>query len=149
MPIPVLSAAKRMGHQSDWSLSNLEMQKVLYLAHMFHLGKHRRALIPGFFEAWDYGPVHPTLYHKAKVFGKDPVKNIFRSQQDVEDGTERSMLDEIVDMSLPSSRLVAITHWKEGAWYKNYHSGERGVIIPNDDILVEYSKRIEHAKNAG
>ena len=146
MTVHVLSAAKHMGQKSSWSLSNLAMQKLLYLAHMYHLGEHDSPLAPPSFEAWEYGPVHPTLYHAAKVFGSDPVKNIFRSYPDVEEGTEQYALDECVNMGLPTSRLVAITHWEDGAWYQHYIPGQRGIIIPDDDIRVEYQERVERVR---
>mgnify|MGYP006283548483 CR=1 FL=1 len=77
MTVSVLSAAKRLAARSGWTLSNLELQKILYLAHMVHLGRTDGApLVHGLFEAWDYGPVHPDLYHRVKIFGSSPVKNI-------------------------------------------------------------------------
>ena len=145
MPISVLQAAKYMGKLSSWSLSNLEMQKLLYIAHMLHLGDHNHPLVRGNFEAWDLGPVHPVLYHRAKVFGARPVENIFRSVSNLKDGTERDMLDEAIkeleDLTGPD--LVAITHWEKGAWAKNYKPGVHNIIIPNADILAEYNLRSE------
>ena len=55
MPIHVLQAAKYMADRSGWNLSNLELQKILYIAHMFHLGRHSTALVRGEFQAWDLG----------------------------------------------------------------------------------------------
>ena len=146
MTVPVLAAAKHMGHRSGWSLSNLTLQKLLYLAHMYQLGENEEPLVPGSFEAWDYGPVHPTLYHAAKIFGADPVKNIFHSQKEIEKGTEQYALDSCVDMSLTPSRLIAITHWIEGAWHGCYSAGQRGTVIPNEAIRDEYRRRTEFVR---
>ena len=96
MTISVLEAAKYLGGRSRWSLSNLKMQKLIYIAHMFHLGIYKKELVHRFFEAWDYGPVHPDLYHYAKVFGADPVDNIFYSISNLKDEeTEISILDAV------------------------------------------------------
>lgn len=38
MTVSVLAAAKRLAQRSNWSLSNLELQNILYLAHMFYMG---------------------------------------------------------------------------------------------------------------
>ena len=63
MTTSVLTVAKRLGEQSDWSLSNLAMQKLSYIAHMVHLASFDgEPLVFGNFEAWDLGPVHPQLY---------------------------------------------------------------------------------------
>ena len=145
MAISALTAAKYVGNRSGWKLSNLSMQKLLYIAHMYFLGEHdRNPLLEGYFEAWDYGPVHPKIYHRAKIFGADPVSNIFHSVADIGECEERTMLDDAVDQlaDLPSAKLVAITHWAEGAWAKNYIPGERGIIISNSDIYEEYQRRM-------
>jgi len=39
MTVSASAAAKRMCERSGWTLSNLELQKLLYIAHMFHLGE--------------------------------------------------------------------------------------------------------------
>ena len=149
MTISVLSAAKRLGSQSSWSLSNLEMQKILYLAHMFHLGRtNGTPLIQGSFEAWDYGPVHRDLYNEARVFGSSKVQNIFHSIPDLEDGPERAIIDEAFQAlgKAGPGRLVNATHRKDGAWAKNYIPGSKGCIIPNSDILEEYKGLANAAK---
>ena len=143
MTISALQAAKKMGERSGWSLSNLEMQKLLYLSHMIHLGTKDKPLVGGHFEAWDLGPVHPVLYHKAKVFGARPVHNIFRSVPDPQDGTECATLNGTMgELSrLTGPQLVSITHWEDGAWARNYVPGERGIVIPDSDIKDEYQRR--------
>ena len=140
MTVHVLSAAKRLAARSDWSLSNLELQKILYLAHMFYLGRNGQPLVHGNFEAWDYGPVHPDLYHRVKIFGSDPVGNVFGSVHEPPEGAERDIIDEAYD-NLGNSgpgRLVNATHRRGGAWDINYVPGVRHCIIPNADILTEY-----------
>jgi uncharacterized phage-associated protein len=142
-----MSAAKRLAERSGWTLSNLELQKLLYLAHMHFLGRHGEPLVEGSFEAWDYGPVHPLLYHRAKMFGASPVGNVFHSAPDIPDGSgEAAALDEVIDHfgNAGSGKLVAITHSPNGAWHRNYIPGARGVTIPDAHIAEEFRTR-EHA----
>lgn len=152
MAVSVLSAAKTLGGLTDWGLSNLEMNKVLYLAHMIRLGETdgKDGLISNVFEAWDYGPVSPRLYHKAKVFGSKKVGNIFHQYADVPEGGELDALREAVDATRgrKPSELVAITHWEEGAWAQNYEPGVFGIVIPNEHILEEYRKRVRPTEPA-
>ena len=141
MTISVLSAAKRLAHQSGWTLSNLELQKILYLAHMFYLGRNNgEPLVSGHFEAWDYGPVHPDLYHRVKVFGSDPVENIFHDVDEPENSPEQKILDEAFATlgNAGPGRLVNATHRVNGAWDKHYKPGARHCVIPNRDVLTEY-----------
>lgn len=145
MTVSPLAAAKRLCEKSGWSISNLELQKLLYIAHMFYLGRTGAPLISGHFEAWDYGPVHPALYHRAKVFGSSPVRNVFRMAEELIAGDEVDVLDETIASlsNAPPGKLVAITHWEDGAWAKHYSPGSRSAVIPNDDIRQEYLDRAD------
>ncbi len=148
MTISIFSAAKRLCEQSDWTLSNLEIQKMAYISHMFYMGYHdeHEPLIGGVFQAWNYGPVNPDLYHALKRFGSDDIMpealNFPADISDVHPGIK--YLDSAV-ASLPRNRLIAITHWKHGAWRKNYRLGVRGIEIPNKDILEEFQTRKSRA----
>jgi len=140
----VFTAARKLCERSGWSISNLELQKLLYIAHMLHLGRHKAPLVSGHFEAWDYGPVHPKLYHHVKVFGSSPVKDVFHAFPSEIDDSAANDLDETVDRlaGAPPGTLVAITHREGGAWEKHYVPGMRNIAIPDADILQEYMDRI-------
>ena len=151
MSISVLAAAKHLGVLSGWSKTNLELQKIIYIAHMLHLGRCDAPLVESYFEAWYLGPVHPDLYHQAKIYGSEPVQNIFNSQPSLDDTkietkTLNSTYDIVGDFS--GARLIAITHCDYGAWQKNYKPGVRNVVIPNEDILDEYRKRVDKQKTS-
>ena len=45
MTVNSLSAARTLCELRDWKLSNLELQKLLYLAEMYNLGMYDQALI--------------------------------------------------------------------------------------------------------
>ena len=143
MAISALAAGRRMGLRSEWTLTNLAMQKLLYIAHMLYMGDQGGdPLVSGNFEAWEFGPVHPELYHAVKKFGAEPITRIPGYKKDVSDIVGGSRLDAVVDsLSDSAPRLVAITHWERGAWHKNYIPGVHGVPIPNSDILQEYRDR--------
>lgn len=145
MPTPGLSAAKKLCELSDWSLTNLQIQKILYIAHMMHIGSHglERPLLRNTFEAWDLGPVIPAVYHKIKIFGAERVGNIFRRVEDVTDSDALTALDETFEATRgkSASQLVAFTHYENGAWARNYQPNTRGLIIPNEDIESEYRER--------
>ena len=106
------------------------------------MGRHEgEPLVHGAFEAWDYGPVHPDLYHKVKVYGSDPVKTILSPRKLDKASPEAAILNEAYDAlgDTGAGQLVNATHRKGGAWDLNYIPGARRIIIPNEDILVEYA----------
>jgi uncharacterized phage-associated protein len=143
----VYSVAKTFAEKTDWTLSNLELNKLAYLGQMLALGRSdgENGLVRNVFEAWDYGPVSPALYHKAKAFGSGNVGNIFHQYPALTEDSDLSIVDEVLlavgDRS--PGQLVAITHWENGAWYKNYEPGQKGIIISDEDILMEYRARAE------
>ncbi|MBV9551125.1 MAG: DUF4065 domain-containing protein [Alphaproteobacteria bacterium] len=139
-PIHPLAAARRLCKQSGWTLSNLQLQKILYLAQMFHLGKKSTRLVDGDFEAWAYGPVLPQVYSQTKIFGGGPVREVFGAAP-IFDEERAAMLDEAaLELGkLSAGRLVSITHWKEGAWAKYYQPDVRGIKIPDQAIIDEYN----------
>ena len=147
MSVPVLDAANHLCKKSGWTLTQIELQKLLYLAHMIHLGNHKEPLVRGNFEAWEFGPVHPVLYKAVRIYGSSTITRIGSNRHSLPLGREKTTLDVIYnELGLVSaSRLIRITHWKEGAWAKNYIPGATGVVIPEQDILDEFEKRKEAA----
>lgn len=143
MPVSVFSAARHLCERSGWGLSNLKLQKILYLAHMVHLGEAGEPLVNERFEAWDYGPVSPELYHQVKVFGSGPIRNIFHGFRSPADQRIIESLNEVYDQvsSFTAGQLVHITHRPGGAWDQTYQPGQMGVRIPNEAILEEYRQR--------
>jgi Protein of unknown function (DUF4065) len=98
------------------------------------------------FEAWDFGPVEPTVYRKVKIFGADAVQDVFYGARHFKIDDARQMaLTEVCDTLLPlrPSALVNVTHWKDGAWAHNYVPGGRGIRISDADIALEYRRRVE------
>jgi uncharacterized phage-associated protein len=143
MAVSSLSAARRACARSGWTLTNLQLQKILYIAHMLHMGRTRGdRLLKRPFEAWDYGPVQPNLYSRVRIFGSDPVQDIFFSAPDIDSEAEAEVIDTSVDILAPKkpSQLVAMTHRTGSAWAKNYRAGVHGIVIPDEDIIAEYDR---------
>lgn len=146
MAVSAFSAAKTLCELRKWEISNLSLQKILYLAHMYHLGVNSGApLILEEFEAWNYGPVVPDLYHRMKPFGSDYVGNVFHWVESVTpDQEEYRSLQMAAEGTrhMSPGQLVANTHSDDGAWAKVYRPNLRGIKIPNSAILDEYNTRL-------
>ncbi len=114
---------------------------------MFHFGICGSPLIRGRFEAWIYGPAYPALYHRLKRFGSKIIPSeALQKYPNFSDGhTGLKILDGAVD-ELFERNLIGITHWKEGAWHKNYDHYVQEIMISNTDILEEFNRRAELAK---
>ena len=93
MTVQVNDAANYLVMISGNSISNLQVQKILYMADMNFVGKNGERLLSEDFEAWDYGPVLKTLYHKCKAFGSKPVPNVFWGSKDISGTPESAIID--------------------------------------------------------
>ena len=145
MPVRTHAAARFICRRGDWQVTNLALQKILYMAHMAHYGRTGHRLITRPFEAWEYGPVEPKLYRHVRAFGADAIKDVFSAEESIKGTPEAETLAEACDalLKLRPAQLVAMTHRKGYAWDRNYVPGARGIVIPNADILDEYRLRTE------
>ena len=57
----------------DTPVSNLALQKLLYFVHGLHLMETQAPLVSGYYEAWQYGPVHPAAFTAFKAAGDKPI----------------------------------------------------------------------------
>lgn len=138
------SAAKYLCQISGWRISNLQLQKLLYLTDMNYTGQTGQRLLDEDFEAWDYGPVLPSLYHQCKSFGSKAVPDIFWGVSSIEGSNEAVWLN-VAWQNLREQtpgQLVENTHWEGGAWAKHYAPGAKGVKIPTGDMIDEYRRRV-------
>ena len=138
MPLQPFEATKKLCERSQWTLSNLEVQKHLFLAQLAHMKTNESRLIDVTFEAWDYGPVVPEIYRGVRQFAARPVQNIFHSlyySSKPEDQVLYDSYDKYRNKT--PGQLVALTHKPQGAWDHNYKAGVLGIRIPDKDIYQE------------
>lgn len=150
MGVTAMQAAKRACEASGWKLTNLQLQKILYIAQMVYAGKnHGDRLISGDdFEAWDYGPVLPALYHRVSSFGSSAIKNIFHGVEDITDKEADEFIAKAAKnlSSIPPFRLVEYVHDKHSAWHRHYRPGVRGIAIPHESVIEENKSRAKARK---
>lgn len=150
----LLDEADRVGV----SVSNLALQKLLYFAHGIHLNEKKCPLVSGYFEAWQYGPVHPTAYKAFRDAGGDPIA--FRAQsQDVLTGASRPiavpddpavtrLIQQVLNSygRLSPGRLVDISHARNSPWHFVVDKARTSVAFGlriSDNMILE---RFKHHK---
>ncbi len=135
-------------------ITNLVLQKLLYFAHGAFLVGTGHPLVDGYFEAWQYGPVHPAAYLAFKSAGSDNIR--FRAtRRDLvaridlpvekpEDGRVVDYVSRVVTGygGLAASQLVAISHARNGPWWVVVDKARTGVAfgmrIPENEILDRF-----------
>lgn len=145
MTISCIQAGKELCDLSKESLTQLKMQKILYYAHMIHLGKRSVPLIKNTFLAWRHGPVALGLYEHVRDWGADEIRlHAFRDIVDLKEmegdfGAEAQSLKEAYKKlkGFTAGQLVDASHSRNGAWSKTLRMGK--VEIPDDFVKDEYS----------
>lgn len=62
MTIAIEQAAKYLFEKSGKTLTEVELQRLIYLAHCWYLGTYNKPLIDSDYEAWENGPVSRDLW---------------------------------------------------------------------------------------
>lgn len=151
----MLNEAERLGIK----ISNLALQKLLYFAHGIYLtqnsGSQKKSpLVSGYFEAWQYGPVHPAVYRafkgsgsdaiKMRAVAKDPLTGKARELPEPTDQAVRSLIAEVVLQygKLSPGRLVDLSHAKGSPWDVVVNKARTevafGMRIPDTVILERF-----------
>ncbi len=149
------------------NLTNMQVVKLTYFAHGFHLARFDDApLLVEPIEAWQHGPVVPSVYHAFKQCGRDPIpthsraftvarndgKLRFFAPYLPEHATrQRAVLDDVWDRykSYSGWELREMTHAANTPWttiqqesQSLYGSLVPGLIIPNSLIADHYRERL-------
>lgn len=118
----------------------MHLLKLVYLSHGWMLGLYDESLIYESVEAWTYGPVVPSVYHRYKSFGGgdvsvDPVDRTgeFTDEQ-------QELIKDVVDVYVSHTALALsnITHQPGTPWDIAKRKYGIGTIIPNELIRNHY-----------
>lgn len=114
-------------------LTNLKIQKLVYFAQGFNIALNNEELFIESIEAWEHGPVVPSVYFDFCRFGRNEIrmnvpKNLSLS------GFAQSLISAVYELFKQFSALGLreLTH-KEGPWSEIYYNhGNRSVISGSD-----------------
>lgn len=156
-PLAIANAFIKVAREDGKPLDHLQLQKLVYYAHGWHLGVFGRPLLDEPIQAWRYGPVVKSLWKKLRRYGKEPINEPIKDSdysgnytpsvrgEDAElvDHLVRKVLREYGDFS--GGELSAMTHRNGTPWscverkYKNPATGElpRDLDIP-DEVIQKY-----------
>ncbi len=134
------------------AITAMHLQKFCYMAHGFDLALFNRPLTVEKPEAWDYGPVYPTLYDSLKKFGSGAVTapicvNNWAKEDRVRGDVVRASLSneetQLIDTiwkdygNFEAFQLSALTHEDNSPWAKIYKPGIKHLVIP-DSLIKDY-----------
>jgi uncharacterized phage-associated protein len=147
------------GDQLGASLTNIDVNKVVYFLHGWYLAKYGRPLVSAKIEAWPYGPVFRELYSEFRVCGPEPITiraariNPANCQKEIcawqFSDEERAFLSQLASryVKMSTSTLLALSHVKGGPWDRVYNHERRvnpGMEISNDLIKTFFEAETRH-----
>jgi uncharacterized phage-associated protein len=139
----------RRGKADAVNVDPLKLQKLVYLAHGWHLAFLGTPLISEPVEAWRYGPVVRSLYRQFKEFGVSPITteaDLPKAPIEPIDDKSRSLLDQIWKTYGKKNglELSMLTHEPGTAWdiiRKRNPDDWNSPIIPDSYIKAEFERR--------
>lgn len=132
-------------------VSNLSMQKLVYFAYGWMMVRTGKKLFYDRIEAWQYGPVIPSLYHQLKHYGRERItktivdydhrKNKF-FRWNLKEGTlverlVRGVWDEY--KLLTPRRMVDLTHAPDTPWHTTIVSTGYNAEITDELITAHFN----------
>jgi uncharacterized phage-associated protein len=160
-PRAVANLLLKEARARDQHVSNLKLQKLLFLCHALYLVDTGRPLVRGSFEAWQYGPVHREVYDSFKAFRAEPITEdaqrfdpVTGTRQPIALPADRALLDVVRKVvqfygGKSPGELVDITHAKDGPWDHVVSSAKTNANMAlkiSDEVIAERFKYLWFGK---
>jgi len=123
-------------------ISNLKMQKLVYYAQGIHLAMFDKELFGEEINAWEHGPVIPSLYHEFKSFGRGAIEPNFENFNIyIFSKEQKEMLKEVYNTfgQFSAWMLRNMTH-EEKPWLETTKNGTVTGSVIDKKLLKEYFK---------
>jgi uncharacterized phage-associated protein len=123
-------------------VSNLKLQKLCYYAQGLVSAMRNCSLFADRLEAWDHGPVVPSLYHEYKIYGSSPIPVVQDFDSSIFEEQDNRALRDIYEhyAQFAAWRLRNMTH-DERPWVDAYNSSNR--MIPVDSLVSFFRPMID------
>lgn len=100
---------------NDRPVSNLRLQKLLYFVQINFLAALGEPCFTDRMEAWDFGPVIPSVYRTYKRFGSMAIQQNDFDYADEIEPWDQSIINDMLDVcaAKSTSELVRLSHSQE------------------------------------
>ncbi|WP_206413888.1 Panacea domain-containing protein [Lysobacter enzymogenes] len=143
----------------DRALTPMQLLKLVYIAHGWHLGYEGRPLLNEEVQAWRYGPVVHSLYKQVKHYGRGAVRELlptgrFPWSKDTDVDQNTALLLDMVWKGYghySGTELSDMTH-RQGspwwtAWVDDDGRSQYFAVIDDDVIKAFYERKIARIRD--
>ena len=104
-------------HEQGDLMTNLRLQKLLYFAQGWHLVRYGKPLFEDEIDAWQYGPVVPSVYNEYKSYGRSGIPGALPDMSAFSEDEYALLLDVAREYDkYGTSKLVSMTHAPGSPW---------------------------------
>jgi len=138
----VANSFLELAQESGFSLTNMQVQKLVFFAHGVHLAGFGEPLIHEHPRAWTFGPVIPELYEELRKYGSSVVTEKLKAPDSVESDTGKRAISATwrAYQGYSAGQLSKISHIKNGPWDSVWNApdgkGRFGLI--SDSVIRDY-----------
>jgi uncharacterized phage-associated protein len=147
-PIKVANEFVRLAQQQGGpSLTPLQLIKLTYMAHGWSFVFLEEPLLNEPVQAWQYGPVLPSLYYAVRHYRASPVADVVPGDSDPQPLSDRAreLIAAVYQRyrHLSGTQLSAMTHMANTPWSQAWHERGQNSVIPNNAIADHYRERYQ------
>ncbi|WP_431102364.1 Panacea domain-containing protein [Roseateles noduli] len=153
-PAIVANAVLYRAKQRGIRISHLKLQKLIFFIHAWRLALQGLPAVDERPEAWEYGPVFETLFHRLKNLGHEAICQYIETVEartnayqalmpSIEDAAFWRILDQVMDRygGLSASQLSTLGHEPGGPW--STARAAKQAVIPDDSIRSFYREKLQ------
>lgn len=152
-PLAVANAVLNEAERQGKPLTIMQLLKLVYIAHGWSLALLNAPLVNEEPEAWQHGPVFPSIYREFRRFGSQSIVGYatgpFGSIPHADlSASQHSIVNSVVQNygDLHAFALSRMTHEAETPWSRVYRDGlGASDDIPNA-IIAEHYKKLSHER---
>ena len=142
--IAVANAFLNLAKEEGKELTNMQLQKLVYIAHGYCLAMLGHPLFYNNVHAFEWGPVIPKLYKQLRKYGSGKITEEIPNDEEPIISTVREM--EIIRgvwslyQNFSGAKLSAITHREGTPWSLTWKNNQFGVIY--DNLIAEHYQQM-------
>ena len=153
----IANSILKIAQDSGSQLTNMQLQKLVYFAHGWHLALKGEPLLADAVKAWNFGPVIPPLYNSLKKFGngvvtelinrKDPETSDALIPQEPESEFVKQLLVRVWQVygRMTGAQMSYLTH-QDGTPWDTVWKKEKFSVIPNE-LIRDHFRTLRVKKN--
>lgn len=131
----------RRASEEGEAVTQMKLQKLVYIAHGWHLAILGKPLIDESVQAWQWGPVVPSLYGDFKQYGSTPIVLPTRIDPVKLPKETEEILNKVwgVYKRFTAMELSSLTHREGTPWSKAFRPYAK-LEIDDKEIMTHYRK---------